>query len=68
MAESDYWNSISTARSMGAKAWELRATISLARLLFQQARRDQARTMLGDIYGWFSEGFDRFSSTPRPLS
>jgi predicted ATPase len=37
---------------------ELRATISLARLLAKQGRRDEARAMLADIYGWFTEGFD----------
>ncbi len=30
----------------------------LARLLAQQGRRDEARTMLADIYNWFAEGFD----------
>ena len=43
---------------MGAKAWELRATTSLARLLAKQGRRDEARAMLAEIYGWFTEGFD----------
>ena len=43
---------------MDAKAWELRATMSLARLLATQDRRDEARTMLAEIYGWFTEGFD----------
>ena len=43
---------------MGAKAWELRATMSLARLLAKQGRRDEARTMLAEIYSWFTEGFD----------
>jgi predicted ATPase len=43
---------------MQAKLWELRATISLARLLASQGRRDEARAMLADIYGWFTEGFD----------
>jgi hypothetical protein len=27
-------------------------------LLATQGRRDEARTMLADIYGWFTEGFD----------
>jgi hypothetical protein len=27
-------------------------------LLNEQDRRDEARTMLADIYGWFTEGFD----------
>jgi predicted ATPase len=36
----------------------LRATTSLARLLNKQGRRDEARAMLAEIYGWFTEGFD----------
>jgi len=43
---------------MGVKACELSAATSLARLLAKQGRRDEARTMLADIYGWFTEGFD----------
>ena len=43
---------------MQAKAWELRATISLAQLLDKQGRREEARKMLADIYSWFTEGFD----------
>ena len=49
---------ITLARGMKAKSLELRATTSLARLLAEQGFRDEARTMLGDIYGWFTEGFD----------
>ena len=41
----------------GSKSWELRATTSLARLLAKQGGRDEARTMLAEIYGWFTEGF-----------
>jgi predicted ATPase len=40
------------------KWWELRATMSLARLLHDSDRRDEARSMLAKIYGWFTEGFD----------
>jgi hypothetical protein len=36
----------------------LRSTISLARLLAKQGRRDEARVMLAEIYSWFTEGFD----------
>jgi predicted ATPase len=32
--------------------------MSLARLLAKQGRRDEARAMLAEIYGWFTEGFD----------
>jgi predicted ATPase len=43
---------------MSAKAFELRATTSLARLLEKTGRRDEARTILEEIYGSFTEGFD----------
>jgi predicted ATPase len=43
---------------MGAKALELRAAMSLARLLRDTGQRDEARTMLAEIYSWFTEGFD----------
>ena len=36
---------------------ELRATMSLARLLAPQRRRDEARSMLAEIYNWFTKGF-----------
>ena len=32
--------------------------MGLARLLAKQGRRDEARAMLADIHGWFTEGFD----------
>ncbi len=32
--------------------------MSLARLLTKQGRRNEARTMLSEIYNWFTEGFD----------
>jgi len=51
-------DAIEVARSQSAKSWELRATMSLARLLANQDRRAEARTMLAAIYGWFTEGFD----------
>jgi tetratricopeptide (TPR) repeat protein len=58
LAEGDFHEAIALAQSMGAKAWELRATMSLARLLNDASRRDEARAMLADIYNWFTEGFD----------
>ena len=32
--------------------------MSLARSLAKQDRRNEARAMLAEIYGWFTEGFD----------
>jgi predicted ATPase len=58
LAEADFREAIALGQKMQAKAWELRATMSLARLLAKQGRRDEARTMLAEIYGWFTEGFD----------
>jgi len=57
-AEADFREAIALAQNMKAKAWELRATTSLARLLDQQSNRAEARAMLADIYNWFTEGFD----------
>ena len=37
---------------------ELRAVMSLARLYRDEGKREQARAMLEEIYGWFTEGFD----------
>jgi predicted ATPase len=37
---------------------ELRAAMSLARLWQDQGKRDAARQLLTEIYGWFTEGFD----------
>ena len=41
-----------------AKMEQLRATTSLAKLLRETNRRNEARTMLAEIYDWFTEGFD----------
>jgi predicted ATPase len=57
-AESWFRRAIEVAREQSAKSWELRATVSLARLLAKQDRRGEACTMLTDIYNWFTEGFD----------
>jgi predicted ATPase len=46
------------ARAQEAKWWELRTTVSLARLLRDTNRRDEARIILAEIYNWFTEGFD----------
>ena len=38
--------------------WELRASMSLARLWRDQGKVQQARELLAPVYGWFTEGFD----------
>jgi predicted ATPase len=56
--EGCFWRAIEIARQQQAKSLELRATVSLTRLWQQQGRRQEARTLLAEIYGWFTEGFD----------
>ena len=57
-AQSCFERAIEIAREQSAKSWELRATMSLARVLAKQGHGDEARTVLAEIYGWFTEGFD----------
>jgi predicted ATPase len=57
-AEGCFQRAIESAREQSAKSWELRATTSLARLLARQGQHDEARSMLGEVYNWFTEGFD----------
>jgi predicted ATPase len=57
-AESCFAQAIAIAQNQQAKSWELRAATSLARLWQSQGKRDAARQLLGDVYGWFTEGFD----------
>jgi predicted ATPase len=57
-ADADFRTAIALAQKMSARAWELRAATSLARLLRDTGRRDEALTMLAEVYGWFTEGFD----------
>ena len=49
---------LSVARQQGTRGFELRAAVSLARLLHAQGRRDEARDLLSPVYRWFTEGFD----------
>ncbi|MGE4095831.1 MAG: hypothetical protein AB7G75_33880 [Candidatus Binatia bacterium] len=66
------YSDIAVSRCQQAKSLELRAVMSLVRLCQQQAalpesrpthhvprtRLDEARTMLSEVYNWFTEGFD----------
>jgi class 3 adenylate cyclase/predicted ATPase len=57
-AESCFRHALDLARSQQAKSLELRTATSLARLWQHQGKRPEARQVLGDVYGWFTEGFD----------
>lgn len=57
-AEMCFLRAINIARKQQAKSWELRATTRLARLWQQQGKREEAHTLLSEVYNWFTEGFD----------
>ena len=57
-AEACFRQGIDIARSQGAKSLELRSVMSLSRLWQGQGKKEEARQMLAEIYGWFTEGFD----------
>lgn len=57
-AQRCFERAIDIARKQSSKSFELQATTSFARLLNRQGRRFEARTMLAEIYHWFTEGFD----------
>ena len=57
-AETAIQQGIDAARRQNAKSWELRGTMSLARLRRQQGKPQAAAALLAPILGWFTEGFD----------
>jgi len=57
-AEECFLRAVEIARRQEAKSLELRAVMSLSRLWQQQGKKDEARKLLAEIYGWFTEGFD----------
>jgi predicted ATPase len=57
-AEACFHKAIEIAHRKQAKSLELRAVMSLSRLWQRQGKREEARKMLAEVYGWFTEGFD----------
>jgi predicted ATPase len=54
-AEACFLKAIAIAQKQQSKSLELRAVMSLARLWQQQDRKEEARQMLEEIYGWFTD-------------
>lgn len=67
-AESCFRAAVEIARAQEAKWWELRTSVSLARMLRDTNRRDEAYPLIAEIYDWFTEGFELPDLTPRPCS
>jgi serine/threonine protein kinase/predicted ATPase len=57
-AESWFQKALEVSRKQKAKSLELRAAMSLSRLLQKQNKKEEARKILVEIYDWFTEGFD----------
>jgi len=57
-AEASFRQAMEVARRQQGKSWELRAALSLSRLFQNDGRSAEARPLLSEIYGWFTEGFD----------
>jgi predicted ATPase len=57
-AEACLREALEIAAQQGARFWELRSAISLARFRMGQGRSAEAEETLRNVYGSFSEGFD----------
>jgi predicted ATPase len=57
-AEACFRQALAVARRQQTKSFELRAALSLARLLQAQGRAPEGRELLAEIYGWFTEGWE----------
>ena len=57
-AERSFRQAIAVARRQQALSWELRAAMSLGRLLAERGKTGEARELLSEVCGRFTEGFD----------
>ena len=57
-AEACFQRAMDVARKQRARAWELRAASSLARLWHRQGRPRDAQRLLAEATASFTEGFD----------
>jgi predicted ATPase len=57
-AEDRFRRALETARSQDSRSLELRAAMSLGRVLAKTGRREEARELVIPTYQWFSEGWE----------
>jgi predicted ATPase len=57
-AEGRFARSLEIARTQGARGWELRTAMSLARLWDAQGKAREGIAVLNSAYGTYNEGFD----------
>jgi predicted ATPase len=58
VAEASLMNAAKSARRQSALGWELRSALVLSGWWKDRGRGEEARTLLADVYGRFTEGFD----------
>jgi class 3 adenylate cyclase/predicted ATPase len=57
-AETCFQQALAIAKGQQAKSWELRVAMSLSTLWQVRGKKEEARSLLSETYGWFTEGFD----------
>jgi predicted ATPase len=57
-AEAAFREAIETSRGQGTRSWELRAVVSLSRVWERQGKREEARRLVAEPYGRFTEGLE----------
>ena len=57
-AEIRFTRALALSRHQGARSWELRTAIDLAKLLTARGRPENALALLQPVVGWFKEGLD----------
>ena len=57
-AQACFDEALQTARQQGARFWELRSVLSLARMKVRQRRPKEARRAVAEVYEGFTEGFE----------
>ena len=57
-AETCFMRSLELSRRQGARSWELRTAMDLAKLLTARGQPENALSLLQPIFGWFKEGLD----------
>ena len=56
--EACFLQALDIARQQSAKAWELRAAVSLARVWAEDGERKRAHALLAPVHDWFTEGLN----------
>jgi ATP/maltotriose-dependent transcriptional regulator MalT len=65
-AEESLNDALATAHEQGAKSWELRAAVDLARLKLERGDSEAARALLQPLVTWFQASNDPAAAAASP--